>query len=53
MYESALRERDSKLVQLETWDKFVDTLNDKCIILSPWCDTTVCEEAVKVKSARA
>ena len=52
MFEAAKKERDSKLVQLETWDKFVETLNAKTMIMSPWCEAVACEENVKVKSVR-
>ena len=52
MFEKAKTERDSKLVQLETWDKFVETLNQKTMIMSPWCEEVKCEENVKVKSVR-
>ena len=53
MFTKAKKERDSRLVRLETWDKFVDTLNAKCMILAPWCETTACEDLVKEKSARS
>ena len=52
MFSKAKQTRDAQLVRLETWDKFVTTLNNKCIILSPWCEQVSCEEAVKDRSAR-
>jgi prolyl-tRNA synthetase len=53
MLERATKIRDSRLVRLEVWDKFVETLNKKCLILSPWCEKVECEESVKDRSARA
>lgn len=52
MFLKAKEVRDSRLVRLETWDNFVETLNKKCLVLSPWCEKVVCEEAVKDRSAR-
>ncbi|KAI9093781.1 hypothetical protein DFS34DRAFT_652341 [Phlyctochytrium arcticum] len=52
MFAKAKAVRDKQLVRLETWDKFVDTLNQKCLILTPWCEREVCEDEVKENSAR-
>ncbi|KAJ1330264.1 proline-tRNA ligase [Batrachochytrium salamandrivorans] len=51
MFEKAKKERDSRVIQLESWDKFVETLNKKCLVLAPWCEEVVCEESVKDRSA--
>jgi prolyl-tRNA synthetase len=34
------------------WAQFVPTLNDKNMILAPWCEETKCEEDIKANSAR-
>ncbi|KAI8926136.1 hypothetical protein BC831DRAFT_400366 [Entophlyctis helioformis] len=52
MFARAKAERDSRLIRLETWDKFVETLNSKCLVLAPWCEEVACEEDVKDRSAR-
>jgi prolyl-tRNA synthetase len=52
LFNKAKESRDKHLVQLETWDKFVETLNKKCIIMAPWCEEVACEEQVKERSAR-
>lgn len=52
MFTKAKDIRDSRLVRLETWDKFVDTLNQKCMVLAPWCEAVACEDSVKDRSAR-
>ncbi|KAJ2998381.1 hypothetical protein HDV02_004596 [Globomyces sp. JEL0801] len=52
MFAKAKTVRDSRLVRLETWDKFVETLNNKCLVLAPWCEQESCEDDVKERSAR-
>jgi prolyl-tRNA synthetase len=52
MFQKAKAVRDSRLIRLETWDNFVDTLNKKCLVLSPWCEQIKCEDEVKERSAR-
>ena len=52
MFAKAKKERDSHLIRLETWDKFVETLNNKNIVLTPWCEQVKCEESVKDRSTR-
>ena len=52
MFKKAKKERDEKLVRLETWDEFVSKLDEKCMILSPWCENIKCEDEVKKKSTR-
>ncbi len=52
MFQKAKEERDSRLIRLETWDNFVKTLDQKCLILAPWCERVECEDAVKERSAR-
>ncbi|KAL2916905.1 hypothetical protein HK105_203684 [Polyrhizophydium stewartii] len=53
MYAKAKAERDSRVVRLESWDKFVETLNNKCLVLAPWCEEVSCEEDVKERSANS
>ncbi|KAI8911957.1 hypothetical protein DFJ77DRAFT_83785 [Powellomyces hirtus] len=52
MFAKAKQQRDAQTVRLETWDKFVESLNNKCLVLAPWCERVVCEDAVKENSAR-
>jgi prolyl-tRNA synthetase len=47
LYERALATRDESLVRVESFDAgFMDALNNRNIVLAPWCDTVACEEAV-------
>jgi prolyl-tRNA synthetase len=52
MFMKAKAVRDSRLIRLETWDNFVETLNKKCLVLTPWCEQVKCEDEVKDRSAR-
>ncbi|KAJ3307174.1 hypothetical protein HDV03_002685 [Kappamyces sp. JEL0829] len=52
MFAKAKAVRDSRLIRLETWDNFVETLNKKCLVLAPWCEAVSCEESVKERSAK-
>ncbi|KAI8805078.1 hypothetical protein BJ742DRAFT_821725 [Cladochytrium replicatum] len=53
MYISAKKERDAHLIRLETWDKFVSTLDGKNLVLVPWCERTECEDDVKERSSKS
>ncbi|KAJ3068542.1 hypothetical protein HDU98_008296 [Podochytrium sp. JEL0797] len=53
MFAKAKAERDSHLIRVERFeDKFVDILDAKNLILSPWCERVACEKEVKDRSAR-
>jgi prolyl-tRNA synthetase len=51
MLAKATAARDAQLVQLETWYGFVESLNQKKIILAPWCEQVACEKSVKERSS--
>lgn len=53
MFESAKRIRDDHLISCTTFDSFVKALNEKNLLITPWCDRVSCEESVKDRSARA
>jgi len=45
------RERlKAQTVKVTTWDNFVPTLNQKCLVLAPWCEAVECENEIKKKS---
>jgi len=50
MYERAKGERDSHLVQVREWKDFVPALNQKNMVLTPFCNETEWEEKVKERS---
>lgn len=41
MLEKATRERDSCIVQARSWDEFMAALNNKKLVMAPWCDEKV------------
>ena len=41
MFERAKIKRDSCIVKAEKWDEFMQALNNKMMVLSPWCDEVV------------
>lgn len=38
---------------VEKWEEVVPALDDKCIVVLPWCEREICEDEIKEKSARA
>lgn len=53
MFVRAKAERDASIVRIDNWDDFVPNLNDKKLILMPWCDRTECEDDIKDRSSRS
>jgi prolyl-tRNA synthetase len=43
LFETAKQKRDACLKVVNTWDEFIVALNDKKLILAPWCDEEVRE----------
>ena len=41
LLETAKAKRDACVVIISTWDEFIAALNDKKLILAPWCDEEV------------
>lgn len=41
MFDVAKQKRDAACVMVKTWDEFVEALNQKKLILAPWCDEEV------------
>ena len=52
MFQKAKTERDSRLRLVESWEDFVPALDEKCMVLVPWCEDSTCEESIKERSAR-
>lgn len=44
--------RDSKIIKVSTWEEFVPALDQRAMVLSPWCEDTECEEIVKDMSGK-
>ena len=43
----------SRLRTVESWENFVPTLDDKCVVVIPWCEEEACEDDIKERSAQA
>ncbi|XP_020570832.1 LOW QUALITY PROTEIN: proline--tRNA ligase, cytoplasmic-like [Phalaenopsis equestris] len=41
LFNTAKQKRDASIKLVQTWDEFIDALNDKKMILAPWCDEEV------------
>lgn len=52
MYTKACKKMEESIVRVSKWEDFVPTLNQKKLLLVPWCDRTVCEDDIKERSAR-
>merc|ERR1711957_281854 len=39
--------RDSHIKEVDNWKGFMDSLNEKNICLTPWCNVKACEERIK------
>lgn len=44
MYERAVEVRDAHLKEAATWDQFMEALNQKNIVQTPWCNSQECEK---------
>lgn len=41
LFNAAKEKRDACIKVVRTWDEFLKALNDKKLILAPWCDEEV------------
>ncbi|KAL7721829.1 Proline--tRNA ligase [Entamoeba marina] len=51
MYAKALKQRDEHLVKVSTWKEFMDQLDQKCSVVTPWCLDGECEKVIKSRSS--
>ncbi|KAL6983268.1 proline--tRNA ligase [Sarracenia purpurea var. burkii] len=50
LFDDAKRKRDACVKIVKTWDEFVEALNQKKMILAPWCDEEEVEKDVKART---
>lgn len=50
LYRKAKEGRDQKVVQVTEWKDFVPNLEQKCLVLTPFCDDREWEDKVKVSN---
>jgi prolyl-tRNA synthetase len=53
MFSKAKATYDSCLKEVTQWDDVVPTLDNKCIVVMPWCEVEECEDDIKERSGRA
>ncbi|KAL0927335.1 hypothetical protein M5K25_001498 [Dendrobium thyrsiflorum] len=50
LFNTAKQKRDASVKVVQTWDEFIAALNDKKMILAPWCDEEEVEKDVKTRT---
>ncbi|CAB4290626.1 unnamed protein product [Prunus armeniaca] len=50
LFDVAKQKRDASIRVAKTWDEFIEALNQKKMILAPWCDEMEVEEDVKKRT---
>ncbi|KAJ7743190.1 hypothetical protein B0H16DRAFT_1562246 [Mycena metata] len=53
MFDRAKVTYDSCLKEVTVWDEVVPTLDNKCVVVMPWCEVEACEDDIKERSGRA
>lgn len=53
MFSRAKEVFDSHVVPVTKWEDVVPTLDDKNIIVIPWCEAETCEDDIKDRSGRS
>jgi prolyl-tRNA synthetase len=43
----------SKLIEVTRWEDIVPNLDNKCVVVIPWCEVEECEDDIKERSGRA
>ncbi|KAG9136419.1 hypothetical protein Leryth_022399 [Lithospermum erythrorhizon] len=50
LFDTAKTKRDACIQVVKTWDEFMEALNQKKMILAPWCDEKEVEKDVKART---
>lgn len=53
MFKRAQDVYHSRLREVHRWEDVVPTLDDKCVVVIPWCEAEACEDDIKERSAKA
>ncbi|KAF7975507.1 hypothetical protein HWV62_9308 [Athelia sp. TMB] len=43
----------SRLIEVTKWEDVVPNLDNKCVVVLPWCEEEACEDDIKERSGRA
>lgn len=52
MLNKARAERDERIIQVRIWNEFLNALNQRSMILAPWCEAVECEKSVKNRTGQ-
>lgn len=52
MYNRAREIFDQRLIQVTKWEDVVPTLDNKCVVVMPWCEVEACEDDIKERSGK-
>ena len=53
MFNNAKETYQSRVKEVTSWEDVVPTLDNKNIVVIPWCDEEACEDDIKERSGRA
>jgi len=52
MFTKAKTVYDSRLITVTKWEDVVPTLDNKCVVVLPWCEQESCEDDIKERSGK-
>ncbi len=52
MLTKATKVRDERIAKISKWEEFVPSLDQRKIVLAPWCEVSECEDQIKEKSGQ-
>lgn len=53
MYQRAYDTIQGRLRTVLKWEDVVPTLDDKCVVVMPWCEEEACEDDIKERSGKS
>jgi len=53
MFSKAKAAYDERIKVVTHWDEVVPTLDNKCVVVMPWCEQEACEDDIKERSGRS
>ncbi|THH00052.1 hypothetical protein EW026_g2425 [Hermanssonia centrifuga] len=53
MFKRAQDTYNSRLKEITNWDDVVPALDNKCVVVLPWCEEEACEDDIKERSGRS
>ena len=53
MFNRAKEQYWSRVKEVTDWKDVVPTLDNKCIVVLPWCEVEACEDDIKERSGKS